>query len=204
MKKIAVLIVAVLLATGLTAEAQSNMNQGTMRNMHNQSGMMMQGNQMGNYGMMSGGMMGQGMMNGNYSHMMMGGTLPMWRYERVVAMLPHMQSQLALTSDQTEKLIDLQTAYQKKEVDMQALRQKRQLKLQSLLQNNASPEVVRKQLQSCTDVGINIGIDAYKTVQQMESVLNDSQQKEFQGWMMNSMQNGYMYNNRMRRGMMNN
>ena len=59
MRKIAVLIVAVLLATGLTAEAQSNMNQGTMRNMHNQSGTMMQGN----YGMMSGGMMGQGMMN---------------------------------------------------------------------------------------------------------------------------------------------
>jgi len=204
MKKIAVLIVAVLLATGLTAEAQSNMNQGNMRNMHNQSGMMMQGNRMGNYGMMSGGMMGQGMMNGNYSHMMMGGTLPMWRYERVVAMLPHMQSQLALTSDQTEKLIDLQTAYQKKAVDLQALRQKRQLKLQSLLQNNASPEVVRKQLQSCTDVGINIGIDAYKTVQQMEAVLNESQQKEFQGWMMNSMQNGDMYNNRMRRGMMNN
>jgi hypothetical protein len=201
MKKIAVLIVAVLLATGLTAEAQLNMNQGSMRNMHNQSGMMMQGN----YGMMSGGMMGQGMMNGNYSHMMMmGGTLPMWRYERVVAMLPHMQSQLALTSDQTEKLIDLQTAYQKKAVDLQALRQKRQLKLQSLLQNNASPEVVRKQLQSCTEVGINIGIDAYKTVQQMEAVLNESQQKEFQGWMMNSMQNGNMYNNRMRRGMMNN
>ena len=128
----------------------------------------------------------------------------MWRYERVVAMLPNMQEQLSLTSAQTEKLIDLKTAYQKKEVDMQALRQKRQLKLQSLLQNNASPEVVRKQLQSCTDVGINIGIDAYKTVQQMEMVLNDSQQKEFQGWMMKSMQYGNMYNSRMRRGMMNN
>jgi Spy/CpxP family protein refolding chaperone len=200
MKKIAVLIVALILATGLTAEAQSNMNQGTMRTMHNQSGTMMQGN----YGMMSGGMMGPGMMNGNYSHMMMSGTLPMWRYERVVTMLPQMQSQLSLTSDQTEKLIDLKTAYQKKEVDLQALRQKRQLKLQSLLRNNASPEAVQKQLQSCTDVGINIGIAAYKTVQQMESVLNNSQQKQFQDWMMNSMQYGNMYNNRMRRGMMNN
>lgn len=200
MRKIAVLIVAVLLATGLTAEAQSNMNQGTMRNMHNQSGTMMQGN----YGMMSGGMMGQGMMNGNYSSMMMGGTLPMWRYERMVSVLPGMQSQLSLTSDQTEKLIDLKTAYQKKEVDLSALQQKQQLKLQSLLQNNASPEAVRKQLQSCTDVSIDLGLDAYETVQQMKSVLTDSQQKEFQGWMMNSMQNGNMYNNRMRRGMMNN
>ena len=203
MKKITVLIVAVLLATGLTAEAQSNMNQGSMRNMHNQSGTMMQGNRTGNYGMMSGEMMGQGMMNGNGSHMMEG-TLPMWRYERMVAMLPRMQSQLSLTSDQTEKLIDMKAAYQKKEVDLSTLQQKRQLKLESLLQANATAEAVRKQLQSCTDVSIDMGVEAYKTVQQMESVLNESQQKEFQSWMMNSMQNGNMYNNRMRRGMMNN
>lgn len=203
MKKIAVLIVAVVLATGLTAEAQSNMNQGSMRNMHKQSGMMMQGNRTGNYGMMSGEMMGQGMMNGNYSHMM-GGTLPMWRYERMVAMLPRMQSQLSLTSDQTEKLIDLKAAYQKKEVDLSTLQQKRQLKLESLLQGNATAEAVRKQLQSCTDVSIDMGVEAYKTVQQMESVLNDSQQKEFQSWMMNSMQNGNMHRNGMGEGMMNN
>jgi Spy/CpxP family protein refolding chaperone len=203
MKKIAVLIVAVLLATGLSAEAQSNMNQGSMRNMHNQSGMMMQGNRTGNYGMMSGEMMGQGMMNGNYSHMM-GGTLPMWRYERMVAMLPRMQSQLSLTSDQTEKLIDLKSAYQKKEIDLSALQQKRQLQLQSLLQSNASAEAVRKQLQSCTDVSIDMGVEAYKTVQQMESVLNNSQQKEFQSWMMNSMQNNNMNGHGMGKGMMNN
>ena len=114
MKKVTLILFAFLLFSGLTVEAQSNMNQGTMRNMHNQSGMM-QGYRMGNYGMMSGGMMGQGMMNGSYGYMMQG-TMPMWLYERMVTMLPQMQAELSLTSDQTNKLIDLQSAYQKKKL----------------------------------------------------------------------------------------
>ena len=75
------------------------------------------------------------------------------------------------------------------------------------MNDNANSETVRKQLESCTEVRISMGIDAYETVQKMEAVLNDSQKKELQQQMTGTMQNymhRYMQGYGMGAGLMNN
>lgn len=191
-KGAAVIVVAFLFLSGFTEIAGRNRTNASDNGIYSCSWGTMQGTPQGGW------MMSNGMMNGYYNGMMGG----MWRYQRMISMLPQMQSQFTLTNEQDQQLLDLQTAYRKKQIDLQATQQKRQLELQSLLNDNASPQAVKKQLESCAEINIELTTNAYTTAQQMRNVLNESQQKQLHGWMMNYGQNthhmnGYMNHHHM-------
>ncbi len=167
------LILAVVILTTITASAQMHQGMGmsnypgTMGYNHmgyNNMGYMMYGN---NYGMM----------NGQYGNMMYGQMMPMRQYMFMVNMMPQMQDQLGLTTEQSNKLIDLQTAYMKQIVDLQADLSKKQMTLEELLENNAPADQVKVQLESCAQTRTELDIAAYQSGSKMRNVLNDSQKK---------------------------
>jgi len=175
MKKLAVLVTAILFLAGFTANAQ--MHPGKSQ----QQGMMMQKS-----GMMQGGMM-QGMM---------GQQMPMKKYMMTVNMLPEMQSKLSLSQEQTEKLIDLQTAFKKKQVGFKGDMAKNRVKLQNLLDKNASANEVRSKVEECTNIHVNMMVAAYETANKMKSVLSDAQREQLKNMMSSkdSMMKGGMKN----------
>ncbi len=200
MKKLVIIVTALLFSIGYTASAQM-MGQNNMQNQ--QQGMMMQ-----NSGMMQGGMM-QGMMGNGMCPMcgqMMNQNMPMKKYGMMVNRLPNMQEQLSLSDDQVGTLLDLQTDFKKQHIDYQADLRKKQMKLKSLLADNASASQVKNQMGLCSETKINMKLAAYETAGKMKAVLN-SDQKELlkdsmmQGGMMNQGQGGMMPN---RGGMMQN
>lgn len=168
MKKIAFIAATVFFLACLTANAQ--MSQGDDPQSDRQPpgvhGGMMQ------HGMKSGGMMGGG--NCPMQHGMMGSG-PMKEYMMIVHMLPNMQSQLSLTPDQTEKLIDLQTSFKKQQVDYKAKLAKERIKVQTLIENNAATDELKSQMKSCADIKINMHAAAYETGTEMKAVLTNEQ-----------------------------
>lgn len=133
-----------------------------------------------NYGMMNrrgmhGMMMGQ--MNFHHRNMSMPG--PMKPYVMIIHSLPDMQKQLSLTSDQTDKLIQLQSDFLKRKIDNKADIKRDMMKLNTLLKGNASSDAVKKQLEACENSKIMIWTDAYDTAMKMKNVLNKTQQQKF-------------------------
>lgn len=196
MKKLVIIATALLFSIGFTANAQM-MGQNNSQNCNQQQGMMMQ-----NSGMMQE-MMGNGMcpMCGK----MMEQNMPMQKYMMLVNKLPNMDEDLSLTQAQTEKLIDLQTDFKKQQIDKMAELKKNRLKLQPLLDEAASSDKIRTQMQACSELKIDMKLAAYETAKKMKAELTDKQKTTLkdimnnqagmmQGGMMNKKQGGMMQN----------
>ena len=205
MKKLAVIITAVLFMAGYTASAQmmgqgiqqhQNMmgqNSGTVHNrMHNRAygGMMNGWMQNGNYGaMMSNGMVGH-MMNSGMG-IMQNDNCPGYGYGQMmnfntsvnsvdnsyilINSLPNLQQQLSLDNNQVEKLLSLQTNFKKQQIDFQAELGKEQLKLNGLLQETAPANQVKKQLETIAETRIDQRTTAYETASKMKALLTNDQ-----------------------------
>ncbi len=175
MRKLLFFTATLLLIAGLTANAQMMRNdrQPMQQMMMQNRGMMQQGIGMG--------AMGQGMcpMCGQ----MMSQNMPMRKCMMLVNRLPGMQ-QLSLSSSQVEQLIDLQSEFKKQQVDYEAELAKTQMKTKDLFENTAPAGEIRKQLQSSSEIRINMQVAAYETAQEMKSTLNNDQKKQLQQIMM--------------------
>lgn len=190
MKQLIAIATIFLFISGYTATAQM---MGQDDNQNPQQGMMMQRG-----GMMKG-MMGMCPMCGQ----MMNRNMPMQKYGMMVNHLPSMQQKLSLKDDQVENLIDLQTDFKKQQIDYQAELQKNQMKLKNLLENDASAEQVRNQMNACSETKINMKIAAYETAGEMKNVLTAEQKEKLQNSMMNQGMMQGMQGNRMQGGTMN-
>ena len=206
MKKTTLIVTTFVLVVGLTINAQTT-HEHAQQSKQQQSTTMQQGGMMQG-GMMQPGMMGQrgmGMMQGMVQGEMcpMCGQMmqqqPMQKYMMIVNRLPHMQQQLSLSQEQTEKLIDLQADFQKRQSRHQAAMASNHQKLQSLLDNMASAAEIKQQMQQCTNSRIDMGIAAYETAGKMKAVLTADQKEQLKnmmmqqgGGMMNQAQGGMM------------
>lgn len=175
MKILAILATVMFFLTGFTANAQ--MHQGKSQKSGQKQGMMMQSK-----GMMEGGMMKSIMCPMHKG--MMGQQMPMKKCMMAVNMLPNMQSQLALSKDQTEQLIDMQTSFKKQQIDYKADLTKKRMKLQNMLKNEANADEVRSQMKACSETNINMKVAAYETASKMKSVLTDEQKEQLKNMMM--------------------
>ena len=127
-----------------------------------QSGMM---SGMTGRGMMHGGMMGCGMMQQS----------PMMNVMMMVKMLPEMQEELTLTQNQSKKLIDMRADFQKQQIDYKTDLRKKRVDLENMLKQEATAGQIKKQMQFCSNIKIDMHIAAYETLKKMKSVLNDEQ-----------------------------
>jgi hypothetical protein len=143
MKKTALIFTALLLVAGLTVNGQTEHDHGQKSEQQ---------------GMMQGGMMQPGMMQGMRG-MMQQQQMPMQKYMMMVNRLPNMQEQLSLTSEQSKQLIDLQAAFKKQQVDYKAEQGEKRMKLESLLDNKASADEVKQQMQDCAETIYEFGSD---------------------------------------------
>lgn len=178
MKKLVIIVTALLFMAGYTANAQM-MSQNNKKSQ--KQGMMMQKS-----GMMQGGMM-QGMMNSGKCPMcgqMMNQNMPMKKYGMMVNRLPNMQQQLSLTDDQVNQLFDLQTEFKKQQLDYQAELRKKQMKLKNLLADNASASQVKNQLEACSETKIDMKTAAYETAGKMKAMLTSEQKEQLKNTMM--------------------
>ncbi len=215
--KLKAFILIALMVTGSFSVYGQMMNQG-----QNQQQPGQQNNQQ-NYNMMQLGYMPGWMYSmmdqmGYYMHgSMYNQTMPMERYMMTLYMLPNMQSQLSLTPEQSEKLVDMQADFRKQQADHQAAIAKYRMKLQGLLEKNATSDQVREQLENLSKTRNDIKIAAYEMAGKMRNVLNSDQQQQWedmmdqqQNYMFQNMQNsgfmrgGHMMNNNMNNSRMNN
>jgi uncharacterized protein YxeA len=193
MKKITVLITAILLTFSLSVYAQHQHRSG--------------GDKSGKSSMMQEKMTKQGdmmeMMQGKKCPMcghMMNQNMPMKKYGMMVNHLPNMQQQLSLTDDQVNQLFDLQTEFKKQQLDYQSELRKKQMKLKSLLADKTSASQVKNQMKDCSETKIDMKIAAYETAGKMKAVLNNDQKQQMknmmmqQGRMMNHGHDGMMQN----------
>lgn len=168
------LILAIAFFTVYTASAQ--MHEGMQNQSHTGMGMMSNQGVMGNNHMNYNNM--GGMMHGNMYRMMNYGIEPLNKYTFIVNLIPQMQSQLGLTTEQLNKLIDLRTAYLKQQIDLQAELSKKELTLANLIEENAPADQVKAKLQSYAQTQTDLGLAAYQSGTQMRDLLNDSQKKK--------------------------
>jgi len=185
MRKLAIILTALLFSVGYTANAQMEHEQNNKKG--TEQGMMMQKS-----GMMQG-MMGNGMcpMCGQ----MMDQDMPMRKYGMMVNHMPKMQEQLSLSDEQVERLLDLQAEFKKQQIDYQTELGKKQMKLKGLLADNASASQVKNQMGSCSETKINMQMAAYETAGKMKAVLNSDQKEQMKNMMMQhggKMQGGNM------------
>ena len=189
MKKATLIATTFLLVAGLTVNGQTEHEHG-QQSKEQQSTTMQQGD------MMQGGMM-QGMMQDGVCPMcgqMMQQDMPMKKYMMMVNRLPRMQQQLSLSQEQTEKLIDLQTGFQKEQARHQTSMASNNEKLQTLLDNMASAAEIKMQMQQCANSRIDMGIAAYETAGKMKAVLTADQKEKMKNMMMQQGQSGMMQN----------
>lgn len=189
MKKATLIATTFLLVAGLTVNGLTEHEHG-QQSKEQQSTTMQQGD------MMQGGMM-QGMMQDGVCPMcgqMMQQDMPMKKYMMMVNRLPRMQQQLSLSQEQTEKLIDLQTGFQKEQARHQTSMASNNEKLQTLLDNMASAAEIKMQMQQCANSRIDMGIAAYETAGKMKAVLTADQKEKMKNMMMQQGQSGMMQN----------
>ncbi|MFO7839774.1 MAG: hypothetical protein ACQES8_05660 [Thermodesulfobacteriota bacterium] len=98
----------------------------------------------------------------------------------LVKMLPGMQEQLALSQEQMNELLDLQTDFKKQQVDYKAELTKEAMKLQSLLDDEAQANEVKRQLKDCSDLKVDMHAAAYETGKKMKDVLTDEQKEDME------------------------
>lgn len=185
MKKVFAIITLVLFVSGFSASAQM-MGQNNNQNM--QRGMMMQGRMM------------QGMMTNGMCPMcgqMMGEDMPMQRCGMMINRLPYMQQQLSLNDKQVDELMDYQREFKKQQIDYTSEWRKKQMAMNKLMNNNASPNKVKKQIEACSEIRADMSIAAYETVNEMKSVLTSDQKETLKNLMQRGMMNqGNMMNQR--------
>jgi hypothetical protein len=189
MKKLIIIATALLFMAGYTVNAQTGHEHNNKQDQDQQQGMMMQKSGMMQGGMMQGSGMMQGMMNNGMCPMcgqMMNQDMPMQKYGMMVNKLPTMQEQLSLTDGQVDQLYDLQTDFKKQQIDFQAELRKKQMKLKGLLKDMAPADQVKKQMEACSEIRINMGIAAYETAGKMKAVLNNDQKEQLKNMMMQS------------------
>ena len=185
MRKLVIIVTALLFSTGYTASAQMGHEQDN--NKGKEQGMMMQ----------KGGMM-QGMMENGMCPMcgqMVDQDMPMRKYSMMVNHMPNMQEQLSLSDGQVERLLDLQAEFKKQQIDYQTELRKKQMKLKGLLADNASASQVKNQMEAASETKTNMKMAAYETAGKMKAVLNNDQKKQMKNMMMQhggKMQGGKM------------
>lgn len=190
MKKIVIIVTALLFSIGYTTNAQTGHKQDN--NQGKEQGMMMQ----------KGGMM-QGMMENGMCPMcgqMMDQDMPMRKYGMMVNHMPQMQEQLSLSDEQVERLLDFQAEFKKQQIDYQSELRNKQMKLKDLLADNASASQVKEQMESCSETKINMQMAAYEMADKMKAVLNSDQKEQLK----NNMMKGEEMMNRGQGGMMQN
>ena len=111
---------------------------------------------------------------------MMDNEMPFRKYMMFVEMMPKMRDKLSLTTDQTEKLIDLRADFKKQKIDLKAQQAKEKMKLQNLLMNKASSEELEKQMLKCAGIKVDIKLAAYETAGKMKDVLTDEQKEKME------------------------
>ena len=156
---------------------RSDSTVGMMRGGMSKGMMMGPGGQMG---MMSGmrgkmmGMMGSGMG-------MMGGMMmePLHSYLRALAHSSGWMAKLDLSDQQKTKLVTLRADFLKRKADLQAELQKAKIDLDLLLGKNAPPAKVKQLLEKYYSSKVALQVDAYKTAQQIRSLLTPQQRKVF-------------------------
>ena len=174
MKKLVIIVTALLFSIGYTANAQTGHKKDN--NQGKEQGMMMQ----------KGGMM-QGMMENGMCPMcgqMMDQDMPMRKYGMMVNHMPQMQEQLSLSDEQVERLLDFQAEFKKQQIDYQSELRKKQMKLKGLLADNASASQVKDQMESCSETKINMQMAAYETAGKMKDVLNNDQKEQMKNMML--------------------
>ena len=188
MKKLKFLSTAVFLLLTLGISAQ-HPNMGSM-------------NQQGSNTMMQGNMMG--MMRGMMCPLcgnMIDHRMPMQKYMMTVNMLPALSGALSLTQAQFVRLIDLQAGFKKQQIDYSAKLKKNRMELQSLLDEKASSDKIREQMQACSVIETDMKLAVYEAAKNMKNELTEEQQSEFMDMMNN--QTGMMRGPGMMQNMMN-
>ncbi|MFP4529515.1 MAG: Spy/CpxP family protein refolding chaperone [Candidatus Kapaibacterium sp.] len=165
MKKYFAIAISLMMILAMSANAQMGRQQGRMDDDDRpRRGMMMRGEMMQNDGMgQCGMMMGHNMMS---------------RSMKMLNSLPYMEDKLDLTEQQTDKLIDIQTEFKKRQIDHKASMKKCGMKMRNLMKNNASAEDVKAQMESCSNIMVNMGTEMYRTMQSMRSVLTADQREK--------------------------
>ncbi|MDZ7723010.1 MAG: hypothetical protein U5R06_09460 [candidate division KSB1 bacterium] len=136
----------------------------------------MKGRGMMQNGMMSG-MMSRGMMHGGMMSCGMMQQSPMMNVMMMVKMLPEMQEELTLTQNQSKKLIDMRADFQKQQIDYKTDLRKKRVDLENMLKQEATAGQIKKQMQFCSNIKIDMHIAAYETLKRMKTVLNDDQKE---------------------------
>lgn len=111
--------------------------------------------------------------------------MPMRKYRMMVNMLPNMQNQLSLSQEQVETLIDLQTDFRKQQIDYQARLSKNRMKLKSLLDDNASADNIRQELEACSEIQTSMKLTAYEAANEMKNELTEEQRTQLMDLMSN-------------------
>jgi len=99
-------------------------------------------------------------------------------YMWIVNRLPALQDQLALSQEQTGKIIDMQMNFLKQKIDLDASLIKGQINLKQLVKSGASPDAIADQLTKCNEMSTRIAMGAYQTALNMEGVLNTTQKQQ--------------------------
>jgi hypothetical protein len=157
-------------------------------------------------------MRGQGMMQGSKGGMqmqrertsmcpmhkqMMHRHMPMKKYMMITQCLPNMAEQLNLNDDQLEKLMNMQIAYQKEKLDSKAQLMKHKLKMKKSLDQDADAEELRKIMEKCSKIKIDMKLAAYKAANKMLNVLTNQQKENLKEMMSQCMNSNCMMRNQM-------
>ena len=118
--------------------------------------------------------------------------MPMKKYQELVKHLPEMQEELSLLEDQVNKLIDLRAQYKKQQIDYQAVLDKERMKTEKILHEMPSASELKEQLKKCSDIRVNMKVEAYETAKQMKGLLTEEQKE--------SLKNSYLMQGGMMQG----
>ncbi len=148
-------------------------------------------------------MQGQGMMQRQgpsvcpMHKQMMHRNMPMKTYMMIVQCLPNMAAQLNLNDNQVEKIVNMQVAYQKERLDSKAQLTKQRIKMKNLLDQNADAEEIKKHMEECSKIKIDMKLAAYETANKMLNILSDQQKEDIEEMIMQCMNANCMMRNRM-------
>ena len=104
---------------------------------------------------------------------------PLHSYLRALAHSSGWMAKLDLSDQQKAKLVTLRADFLKRKADLQAELQKAKIDLDLLLGKNAPPAKVRQLLEKYYSSKVALQVDAYKTAQQIRSLLTPQQRKVF-------------------------
>ncbi|MDT8394686.1 MAG: Spy/CpxP family protein refolding chaperone [Bacteroidales bacterium] len=112
--------------------------------------------------------------------MMMDQQMMMKKKVMLINNLPDMKEKLNLTDDQVNTLIDMRTNFKKEQIDREAELEKKHMKMKNLLDEEASLEDIREQMENCSVSMINMKMEALSTSRKMMNVLSEEQKVRLQ------------------------